>query len=127
VVCVFPAKSAVYAHVNASMAGLVTIRANQSELQFEEEFDRVQDVHTSTVFLCLATSRWLGILIDLMTNCFVGVVALTLVFTSTSESGTIVPPGSNIESMVHFFPSRCRSYWDLYQLNPLHRRLPPVG
>jgi len=71
--------------VNVSIAGITTIRANSAESEFEAKFDKVQDFHTATWFLCLVTSRWLGIWVDLLCSVYIGIVIGIMALSGTSE------------------------------------------
>jgi ATP-binding cassette subfamily C (CFTR/MRP) protein 4 len=59
---------------------LTTIRAFRAEKEFEEQFDAIQDVHSSSWYLFLATARWLGICVDWFSVVYVGVVTFSFMF-----------------------------------------------
>ncbi|XP_049821979.1 ATP-binding cassette subfamily C member 4 isoform X2 [Aethina tumida] len=66
-------KSPVFTHVNHSLMGITTIRANKSEKLLIKQFDTHQDVHTSADFLFTACSTaysvWINKLCVLLNIC----------------------------------------------------------
>lgn len=67
-------KSPVFAHLNATIDGLPTIRCNEAEEILVKEFDNLQDVHSSSWFMFLYTSRAFGMCIDFICAIFIGLV-----------------------------------------------------
>ncbi|CAH0557932.1 unnamed protein product [Brassicogethes aeneus] len=57
-------KSPIFTHINYSLTGLTTIRANKSEEKLIEQFDIHQDTHTSVSHLLLACTHAYTIWID---------------------------------------------------------------
>lgn len=80
------ARSPVFAHLNATLQGLPTIRINVAEKSLVEEFDYLQDVHSSAWFMFLYTSRAFSLWLDWITAFFIGIVTFTCVFNSESNS-----------------------------------------
>ena len=56
------------------MTGLTTIRAFNAEPLLRREFDYQQDLHTSTWFTFLASTRWFGVWLDWIVCVYIGVV-----------------------------------------------------
>ena len=57
-------KSPIFSHLASTLNGLSTIRCCGAEEQLIQEFDHLQDLHTSAWYCFLATSRWLGVCCD---------------------------------------------------------------
>ncbi|KAI2474040.1 Putative multidrug resistance-associated protein lethal(2)03659-like Protein [Diabrotica virgifera virgifera] len=64
-------RSPVFAHLNATLQGLTTIRSNGAEKILVEEFDYLQDIHSSAWFMFLFTSRAFGLWLDLICTVFI--------------------------------------------------------
>ncbi|CAG9830782.1 unnamed protein product [Diabrotica balteata] len=64
-------RSPVFAHLNATLQGLTTIRSNGAEKILVEEFDYLQDIHSSAWFMFLFTSRAFGLWLDLICTLFI--------------------------------------------------------
>lgn len=73
-----PAKSPMFSHVTASMHGLSTIRAFSAENMLIDEFDNIQDHHSSAWFLFIASSRTFGYWLDMICIVFIGVVIVIM-------------------------------------------------
>ncbi|XP_057671711.1 probable multidrug resistance-associated protein lethal(2)03659 [Diorhabda carinulata] len=73
-------------HVNASLEGLTTIRAYAMQETLINEFDRYQDVFTSAHFEWQCTTGAFGFYMDFVTNIFISLVVLTLVFIDPDNS-----------------------------------------
>lgn len=69
------ARSPVFSHLSTSLYGLTTIRAFRAEEEFCKQFDDHQDMHTSSWFLFISTTRWFGIWLDWLSVIYIGVVA----------------------------------------------------
>ncbi|XP_044738847.1 probable multidrug resistance-associated protein lethal(2)03659 [Chrysoperla carnea] len=70
-------KSPVFNHLNASLQGIITIRAFQAEQMLSEEFDKHQDVHGSAWFLFFSSSRAFGYWLDLICVIYITIVTFT--------------------------------------------------
>jgi ATP-binding cassette subfamily C (CFTR/MRP) protein 4 len=62
--------------MSTTLYGLTTIRAFKSETQFSEQFDRIQNTHTSAYFMFLCSTRWFGIVLDVL--CAIYVISITI-------------------------------------------------
>lgn len=71
-------KAPVFSHVSASISGLSTIRSCKAELIISKEFDALQDKHTSSWFLFIASSEAFGFYLDIVSVLFL--VILTFRF-----------------------------------------------
>lgn len=76
-------RSPVFAHLNATLQGLTTIRSNGQEITLTSEFDRYQDTHSSAWFMFIATSRAFGYCLDLICVSYIGIVTLIFVIEDT--------------------------------------------
>lgn len=76
---ILSARSPVFAHLNASLQGLTSIRSNGAEKILVEEFDKLQDVHSSSWFMFLYASRAFSLWLDLICTLFIGVVTFSFV------------------------------------------------
>lgn len=81
--CVVTAKSPVFSHFNASLNGLVTIRASKAEKRLKQEFDKHQDAHTSAWFLTIACISAFGLWLDFI--CIAFVATITFAFISLNK------------------------------------------
>ncbi|KAF7269082.1 hypothetical protein GWI33_017839 [Rhynchophorus ferrugineus] len=84
------ARSPVFAHLNATLQGLPTIRSNNAEKILVDEFDYLQDVHSSAWFMFLYTSRAFSLWLDWTTAVFIGLVTFNFVFFSDKFYGSDV-------------------------------------
>lgn len=69
------AKAPVFSHVAASISGLTTIRASRAEAMVIKEFDLLQDQHTATWVLFIATTEWFGFYLDVISVTFLAILA----------------------------------------------------
>lgn len=81
-------RSPVFSHLATSLNGLATIRALKVEPEFEAKFDRYQDIHSSTWFLFVAASRWLGISLDWISLGYITVITVVMTLTIGSTTGS---------------------------------------
>ncbi|KAJ8960745.1 hypothetical protein NQ318_020038 [Aromia moschata] len=90
-------RSPVFAHLNATLQGLPTIRSNGAEQILVREFDKLQDVHSSAWFMFLYTSRAFGLWLDLICTLYIGVVTYSFVFVADGNVFRVLDfPGSDV-------------------------------
>ncbi|KAF2880617.1 hypothetical protein ILUMI_25557 [Ignelater luminosus] len=83
-------RSPVFAHLNATLQGLTTIRSHGQEMILVDEFDKYQDVHSSAWFMFISTSRAFGYWLDCICVFFIAMVTLSfLVMEETSFGGEV--------------------------------------
>ena len=80
----FAARSPVFTHLNATLNGLSTIRAYRAQTILKTEFDKFQDVHTSSWFMFIATSTAFGFSLDVF--CFIFTALVTFSFVLLKDS-----------------------------------------
>ncbi|KAJ8923964.1 hypothetical protein NQ315_006740 [Exocentrus adspersus] len=68
-------KSPMFSHMTATMNGLSTIRAFSKQDLLTDEFDNLQDIHSASWFLFIASSRCFGFWLD---NCCILFIAAGL-------------------------------------------------
>ena len=76
-------KSPVFSHLSTSLQGLTTIRAFDAQQMLKEEFDHLQDVHTSTWFAFISTTRWFGLWLDWIVTAYMACVVYSFLLLST--------------------------------------------
>ncbi|XP_015127765.1 multidrug resistance-associated protein 4 [Diachasma alloeum] len=72
-------KSPVFSHVNATLAGLTTIRSAGGQEMLRKEFDNHQDVHTSVNSLLISTCTAFGLWLDAVTIVFVAFITYSFI------------------------------------------------
>ena len=70
-------RSPIFSQLSTSLQGLTTIRAFNAEPLLRSEFDYQQDLHTSTWFAFLSSTRWFGLWLDWLVAVFIGVVVFS--------------------------------------------------
>ncbi|XP_078348711.1 ATP-binding cassette sub-family C member 4-like [Oculina patagonica] len=75
-------RSPVFSHISETLNGLDTIRTRGRQDEFVGQLYRCQDVHTQSYIMVMASGRWLGVRLDLLTGLFTGAVALAAVLVS---------------------------------------------
>ncbi|KAK2715107.1 hypothetical protein QYM36_009933, partial [Artemia franciscana] len=84
------ARSPVFSHLSASLIGLTTVRAHRAQDAFTTEFDLHQDLHSSSWYLFLATTRWFGIWLDWLSVLYVASVTIgVMAMKDTLEGGDV--------------------------------------
>ena len=68
------AKSPVFSQLSTSLHGLTTIRAFSAQPLLREEFDRIQDLHSSAWFAFLSSTRWFAVWLDWLVVVFLACV-----------------------------------------------------
>lgn len=69
------ARSPLYNHMTMTLNGLATIRAFEAEDLFAKQYYKYQNDHTATFFICFASSRLLGVMMDII--CIVYIFCVT--------------------------------------------------
>lgn len=87
-----------FAHVNASLFGLPTIRSSRAQDLVKKEFDGHQDVHTSAYFLTIATSTAFGFWLDVVTIAFVAFLTYSFIFLNDG----IIPTNTCSNSIINY-------------------------
>ncbi|CAH0584374.1 unnamed protein product [Chrysodeixis includens] len=84
-------RSPVFSHVTATMSGLSSVRAFQSEELLKIHFDDKQDVHTAAWYLTLVTNTTFTIWLSFVCSLYIIVVAYTflLMDDGTTQSGNV--------------------------------------
>lgn len=82
---ILTARSPIYSHLSASLSGLSTIRAFGAEKVLVSEFDGHQDLHSSSFYLFISTSRAFGFYLDVF--CVIYIAIVTLTFFINGDSG----------------------------------------
>ncbi|XP_059486251.1 probable multidrug resistance-associated protein lethal(2)03659 [Neocloeon triangulifer] len=80
-------RSPVFSHLNASIQGITTIRAFQSQEILAEQFDNHQDLHSSAWYLFISTSRSFGYWLDFICFIYIAIVTLSFLFIGSETSG----------------------------------------
>ncbi|KAK2580321.1 hypothetical protein KPH14_012558 [Odynerus spinipes] len=82
-------RSPVFDHVSATLQGLTTIRALNSQRILIHEFDNHQDLHSSAWFIFISASRAFGTYIELMSVIYRSLVVTFFLFLSNSVVGNV--------------------------------------
>lgn len=69
-----------FSHIKASYEGLATIRSSNAEIYYINEFDVIQDLHTSSWYLTVASRTAFGLYIDFCTVIFIAAVIFSFIF-----------------------------------------------
>lgn len=76
------ARSPVFTHLNATLNGLTTIRAFGAQEILKHEFDKFQDLHSSSWFIFLVTTYTFGFALDIFTFIFTTIVIFSFLLSS---------------------------------------------
>ncbi|XP_027205501.2 ATP-binding cassette subfamily C member 4-like [Dermatophagoides pteronyssinus] len=83
------ARSPLFNHMTVTLNGLATIRSFNVQQIFTNQYYRYQNDHTATYFVCYASSRFLGICMDMICIGYIVIVAISLMaFYHGIQSGT---------------------------------------
>ncbi|KAE9539572.1 hypothetical protein AGLY_004824 [Aphis glycines] len=80
-------RSPVFAHLNASLQGLTTIRAFEAEQILSKEFDNHQDLHSSAWYLFISSSRAFGFWLDMVCLVYISVVTFSFLIMGSNTFG----------------------------------------
>lgn len=80
-------RSPVFTHLNATLNGLTTIRAYCAQEILKKEFDKLQDVHTSTIYMYIVASTAFGFSLDMFSLVFTSLVTFSFLLLQQSFSG----------------------------------------
>lgn len=79
------ARSPVIGHINASLEGLTTIRANKAQTVLSSEFDNYQDLYNSVTYMSFSISRAFGFYLEIICTCYIAMITFTLVYFQTGK------------------------------------------
>ncbi|CAD1479365.1 unnamed protein product, partial [Heterotrigona itama] len=83
-------RSPVFAHLNATLQGLPTVRAFEAEEILTQEFDQHQDLHSSAWYIFISCSRAFGFWLDFFCVVYIMFVTLSfLVLNVGAEGGNV--------------------------------------
>ncbi|XP_043261450.1 uncharacterized protein LOC122402590 [Colletes gigas] len=80
-------RSPVFTHLNATLNGLTTIRAYCAQDILKQEFDKLQDVHTSTIYMYVVASTAFGFCLDIFCFLFTSLVTFSFLVLEQAFSG----------------------------------------
>ncbi|XP_014467791.1 PREDICTED: multidrug resistance-associated protein 4-like [Dinoponera quadriceps] len=80
-------RSPVFTHISATLNGLPTIRAYHIQSILKEEFDKLQDLHTSSVYMYILTSTAFAFCLDVFCLVLVTVAIFTFLLMKDSFTG----------------------------------------
>ncbi|XP_014208436.1 probable multidrug resistance-associated protein lethal(2)03659 [Copidosoma floridanum] len=83
-------RSPVFTHLNATLNGLSTIRAYEAQTILKQEFDNLQDMHTSSWYMFIVAGTAFGFWLDMFFLSFTGIVIFSFFFFQNVFSGSDV-------------------------------------
>lgn len=100
-------KAPVFSHITATFSGLTTIRVCKAQAMVTKEFDVLQDQHTGTWILFLATSEAFGFYLDLLSVIFLAIVTFQfLIFddgnTPSGDVGLVISQSLILTGMLQY-------------------------
>ncbi|KAF7280544.1 hypothetical protein GWI33_005747 [Rhynchophorus ferrugineus] len=100
-------KAPIFSHISASLYGLSSIRAFKSEKLVTKEFDDLQDQHSATWYMVIATSETLGFYLDVVSTIFLALVTFQfLIFenenTLSGNVGLVIAQTLILTGMLQF-------------------------
>ncbi|KAL1506389.1 hypothetical protein ABEB36_005762 [Hypothenemus hampei] len=114
-------RSPLIGHLNATMEGITTIRACNSQKLLVEEFDRHQDLYTSAHYMSFCVRRSFGFFMEILSTMYVTTIIGKLLFFNTGEAGAdvglAITKGSLLVGLVE---------WALFQLTDLENNMTSV-
>ncbi|XP_018392361.1 PREDICTED: probable multidrug resistance-associated protein lethal(2)03659 isoform X2 [Cyphomyrmex costatus] len=82
-------RSPIFAHLNATLEGLPTVRAFEAETILTKEFDNYQDLHTSATYIFIATTRAFGFWLDVVCVLYITLVTLSFLVLDNNDRGSM--------------------------------------
>ncbi|XP_012274748.1 probable multidrug resistance-associated protein lethal(2)03659 [Orussus abietinus] len=86
-------RSPVFAHLNATLQGMTTIRAFDAGKTLTKEFDHHQDLHSSSWYIFIASSRAFGFWLDVICVIYIALVTLSFLVLYSDDNK---PDGGNV-------------------------------
>lgn len=99
------ARSPIYSHLGTSLNGLSTIRALRAEKALIAEFDNLQDLHSSSFYTFLSTSRAFGYYVDFFCSLYTIVIVLNYFINppeNPGEVGLAITQAMTLAGMVQY-------------------------
>ncbi|ODN02388.1 Multidrug resistance-associated protein 4 [Orchesella cincta] len=91
-------RSPLYTHLSSSVQGLSTIRSSKSQKLLIDQFDTMQDIHSSSWYHFIAGNNWFSIWLEMTSVVFLLIVAFSFVAVSSyTTSGKV---GLSIASLL---------------------------
>ncbi|KAB0798607.1 hypothetical protein PPYR_09600 [Photinus pyralis] len=105
------ARSPLIGHLNATLEGLTTIRASNSQERLIEEFDKYQDLYSSTLYMNLSTSRAFGFSLDAICNVYITIIVFSFLVSKTDRlAGLVGLAISQSFSLIRLLTSAARQW-----------------
>jgi len=82
-------RSPVLSQISETLDGLDTIRSRGRQKEFADKLHRYQDTHSRAYFMVLASTRWLGIRLDLLSALLIGAVAFFAALQTQSNAALV--------------------------------------
>ena len=82
------AKSPVFSHINATLQGLMTIRASGPNIRetLSKQFDHLQDVHTGAWHMAIVIPIAFGLLLDIIACLFIACICFSFILLDTGNT-----------------------------------------
>lgn len=82
-------RSPIFSHMNATLQGLVTVRASNAATILEKEFHEFQDYNTSCWYLYMCASRWFALCLDVVCILFIAIVTYSFLSMGNGKNGKL--------------------------------------
>eukprot|EP00536_Pseudo-nitzschia_multiseries_P014610 jgi/Psemu1/215290/e_gw1.735.14.1 len=102
------ARSPIFAMMSESLSGIATIRANKATAYFSKKFEEMHDSHTRVFFFFIASSRWVGFLLDSLVLFLTTFVCFFSVFSHRQGWFTVDP--TNIGLSISMLLQLCDAF-----------------